>query len=58
MRFLFLFLTVLFIQCEQVQDQPKQPQEPPFGIVIHGEQDHFKREHDPRIGKGIPQGVS
>ena len=36
MRFLFLFLTVLFIQCEQVQDQPKQPQERPFGIVIHG----------------------
>ncbi len=36
MRYLFLFLAVLFIQCEQVQDQPKQPQEPPFGIVIHG----------------------
>ena len=36
MRFLFLSLVVLFIQCEQVQDQSKQPQEPPFGIVIHG----------------------
>ena len=36
MRYLFLSLAFLFIQCEQVQDQPKQPQEPPFGIVIHG----------------------
>ena len=35
-RHIFLFLAVLFLQCEQVQDQPKQPQEPPFGIVIHG----------------------
>ena len=36
MRFLFLSLVVLFIQCEQVHDQSKKPQEPPFGIVIHG----------------------
>ena len=36
MRYLFLSIAFLFIQCEQVQDQPKQPQEPPFGIVIHG----------------------
>ena len=36
MRILSLFLGILFLQCEQVQDQPKQLQEPPFGIVIHG----------------------
>ena len=36
MRYLFLSIAFLFIQCEQVQDQLKQPQEPPFGIVIHG----------------------
>ena len=36
MRFLFLFLTVLFFQCESTQDKLKQSKEPPFGIVIHG----------------------
>ena len=36
MRILFLFFAVLFIQCKSPQDKPKQPKEPPFGIVIHG----------------------
>ena len=36
MRYLLLSIAFLFIQCEQVQDQPQQLQEPPFGIVIHG----------------------